>query len=119
LISHEKTDEPQTTSSASLSDLEADKVRCLISTIAQVADARLDLFERRTETLKQLVERVESTGGKWSWGVADEAATSIAPVASIAIGFTLEEKTAVIKTGLDPTMYEEFRIPIIMKQMQG
>jgi len=113
-----KLDEPQPTPGDSLSALKADKVRYLLSTVAKVADARLNLFERRTEILKRLLEMIESTGGMWAWGVADEAATSIAPVASIAIGFTPEEKTAVLKTGLDPSMHEEFRIPI-MQQMQS
>ncbi len=111
-------DVPQAPPSDSISLLEADKVGCLISTVAKISDARLDLFERRTETLKQLVNMIESAGGSWAWGVADETATSIAPVSTIAIGFTEEEKTTVIKTGLDPRMHEEFRIPI-MKQMQG
>jgi len=113
-----KPDEPQPTSLDSISDLEADKVGCLISAVAQVADARLDLLECRTEIVKRLHEMVESTGAMWTWGVADEAATAIAPVATISVGFTAEEKTAVHCTGLDPSMHEEFRIPI-MKQMQG
>ncbi len=111
-------DDSTPTSFDSIADLEADKVRCLISTVAKVADSRLDLSESRKAILTRLIELIESTGGQWAWGVADEAATSPAPVASIAVGFTASETAAVIKMGLDPSMYEEFRIPI-MKQMQG
>ena len=113
-----KIDESDSPLSNSISHLEAEKVRGLIATVAKVADAQLDLSERRKAILTRLLEMVESTGGMWSWGVSSDSATSIAPVASIAIGFTPEENTAVIQTGLDPTMHEEFRIPV-MKQMQG
>ncbi len=111
-------DEPHLTTSGSNSHLDADKVRCLISTVAKVADARFDLSECRKEILTQLIELIGSTGGTWAWGVADEAVTSPAPVASITVGFTASEQSTVIKMGLDPSMYEEFRIPI-MKQMLG
>jgi len=111
-------DVPQPPPSDSISLLEADKVGCLITTAAKVADARLDLSECRTEILTRLLEMIESVGAEWAWGVSDEAAKTIAPVATITVGFTAEEKTAVLKMGLDPSMHEEFRIPI-MKQMQG
>lgn len=114
----EKLNESQPTPAGSISHLKADKVGCLISTVAKVANARLELSKCRSEILTRLVEMVESIGGMWSWGVADEAAASVAPVATIAVGFTSEEKTAVLNMGLDPTMHEEFRIPV-MKQMQG
>lgn len=54
----------------------------------------------------------------WAWGTADKAVTAPAPIASISVGFTSSEKTAVIKTGLDPSMYEEFRVPFL-KLMKG
>ncbi len=114
--------ESHLTTSGANSHLEADKVGCLISTVAKVADARLDLSERRTEILTLLLEMVESAGVTWTWGVSDESASSIAPVASITVGFTAEEKTAVMKTGMDSTMHEEFRLPgmkLMQDQPQG
>jgi len=113
-----KLDEPQPASSASLSDLEADKVRCLLSAVAKVADARLDLSECRTEILKRLLAMVESAGVMWSWGVVDEATNSIVLVATIELGFNASEKAAIINMALDPSMHEEFRVPI-MQQMRG
>jgi len=113
-----KVAEPQPTPWDSIADLEVDKVRCLFSTVAKVADARLDLSRCRTEILTWLLEMVESTGIVWSWGVSNESVTAVAPIATIAVGFTVEERTTVIKTGSDFTMHEEFRIPIL-KQRQG
>jgi len=111
-------DEPQPTSAGSILHMEEDKVRSLISAVAKVADARLDLSECRTEILKRLLAMVESAGVMWSWGVVDEATNSIVLVATIELGFNASEKTAIINMALDPSMHEEFRVPI-MKQMQG
>ncbi len=114
----EELTEPQPTPAGSISHLKADKVRGLIAAVAEVADALLDLSECRTEILTRLLEMIESAGVMWSWGVSDETAMSITPVASISAGFTAEEKTATLYTGLDPSMHEELRIPG-MKLMKG
>jgi len=113
-----KKEKPQSPPWDLVAELEAHMVGCLLTAVAEVADARLDLLECRTEILAQLIGLTESTGGMWAWGVADEGVTAPAPLASITVGTTATEDAAIIKTGLDPSMHEEFRIPV-MKVMEG
>ncbi len=96
----------------------AETVGRLLATVTQIADMRLDLSDSRAEILTVLLDLIDATAGVWTWGVSDPEATEIAVVAQVEIRFTAFEKTAVLQMGLDPTMHEEFRIPI-MRQMAG
>ena len=89
----------------------------LLTAVTQIADTQSELAVRRTELLKLLIELTGAAAGTWDWGVADDSAQSILLVATVEHGFSAEERTAILKMGLDPSMLEEFRMPV-MKKMQ-
>lgn len=90
----------------------------LLASVAQIGSMRNQPSVRRTEILKQLVEITGAAGGTWAWGVSDDSASSITPFAILEVGFNQEEKAVVTDMALDPTMLEEFRVPI-MERMDG
>ena len=85
--------------------------------VTRIADAEPELAGRRSELLKLLIQLTGAAAATWDWGVAEDSAQSILLVANVEQGFSAEERTAILKMGLDPTMLEEFRMPV-MKQMQ-
>jgi DNA-binding CsgD family transcriptional regulator len=89
---------------------EPEKFGLLLAAVAQISDAHAELPDRRRELVKSLVELTSAAVGIWAWGVSDDAATSVAPIVSVDIGFTPVEKTAMVQMGLDPSMHEEFRL---------
>ena len=56
---------------------------------------------------------IGATSASWAWGFADNSALSIAPVATVDIEVTAEQMATIIKMGLDPSQYEELRVPMI------
>ena len=95
-----------------------EKIGRLITSVAQIADTTFQPSQRRMELLKLLVEITGAAAGTWAWGVSDESASSIAPIATLEVGFNTEEKTILMNMALDSAMHEEFRIPI-MQRMDG
>ncbi|MDB2687241.1 helix-turn-helix transcriptional regulator [Mariniblastus sp.] len=94
------------------------KIGQLITSVAQIGDKTSLPAERRIELLKLLMEITGAVAGTWAWGVSDDSASSIAPIATLEVGFSAEQKTAVMTMALDPSMLEEFRVPI-MQRMDG
>ena len=97
---------------------DTERIGRLITKVAQIGGMRLQPSERRIEVLKLLVEITGATAGTWAWGVSDDSASSIAPIATLEVGYSIEEKTAIMNVALDPTMHQEFRVPI-MQRMNG
>jgi DNA-binding CsgD family transcriptional regulator len=108
-------DNTQANLDASIGRCELGKVGQLLAAVAQIADSHPDLLDRRTKLLERLVKLTSAAGGSWNWGVATDSAQSIAPVVSIEAGLSDSEMTALINTGLDATMFEEFRVPIMQR----
>ena len=89
----------------------ANAIARLTAGTISVAEMRLDLADARAETMALLIELTHATAGMWSWGVTDNENKTIAVIASIDVGFSAEQKTGMIKMGLDPTLYDELRVP--------
>jgi len=89
-----------------------DKVRELIRWITAPSFIALSVAEKRESLTEHLSRSIDAQVGFWGWGRGMPMDNGIAPIASILVGFTPEQKIGLHQMALSENTHELLNVPV-------
>ena len=80
----------------------------LLESVVAMGNRHMGLAERRQEFLVELGNRITADAGWWAWGRGRPDSSTVAPVAMIDFGFTLDQRTVISEWALDREALQTF-----------